>query len=148
MTPTKWVTLSDSIAGKTRRFICVFPGYDPMYDPKETIDTSLEGALDVQRGGVYKVFQYVFRVRVDEVNPDYGSQADLEYFYLLKNPRGTPSDVLTLTDHYGNIWSVLLTGQYNPQAQTVYLDGPYAFALIPVTLRKTTAMEPIEDSGS
>ena len=141
----KWVTLSDSTASITKRFICIFPGYNPRKEKRETINTTIDGELDISRGGIYKTYSYVFRVRIDEPDSDYGDQEDLEYFYDLNNPNGSPSDKLTLTDHYGNTWLVAMVGTYDPQVQTVYLDGAYAFALIPVELR---VIERIEESGS
>jgi len=141
----KWITLTDSINSRTKRFICVFPGYFPRKERKDTIDTTLDGELDISRGGVYKTFSYALRVKLEETDNDYGTQADLEYFYDLNNPNGSPSDILTLTDHYGNIWEVAMVGTYSPQAQTIYLDGPYAFAIIPIELKVISA---IEDSGS
>ena len=112
---------------------------------KDTINTTLEGEYDISRGGVYKVFTYALRVRIEEDEDDFGSQADLEYFYSLNNPNGSPSDILFLTDHYENMWEVAMVGVYNPNASTIYLNGPYAFAIIPIELR---VISKIEDSGS
>jgi hypothetical protein len=141
----KYIILQDSNMTKTKRFICVFPGYNPFKERKDTIESTVDGELDIQRGAIYKTFSYNFRVRIEEDDANYGDQADLEYFYDLNEPNGSPSDKITLTDHYGGQWIVVMTGNYDPQVQTVYLDGPYAWALIPVTLR---VINHIEDSGS
>ena len=141
----KWITLCDSTFEVTKKFICIFPGYYPRMERKDTINTTLEGEYDISRGGVYKSFSYALRVRIEEDDDEYGNQNDLEYFYNLNNPNGSPSDILTLIDHYENAWEVAMVGAYNPNASTIYLDGPYAFAIIPIELR---VISKIEDSGS
>ena len=141
----KWITLSDSDNSVTKKFICAFPGYYPRLERKDTINTTLDGELDISRGGIYRTHSYNLRVRIEETDDQYGTQADLEYFYNLNNPNGTPSDLLTLIDHYENMWLVAMVGNYNPQAQTIYLDGPYAYAMIPIELKVISALE---DSGS
>ena len=135
MTANKYISLEDSTASRNKKFVVVFPGYNPILDPHETIDTTLDGELDVQRGSVQEVINLTLRVAIEEDAEGFGDQDDLKYFYKLRNPKGSPSDKLTYINHYGQEYIVLMTGQYNPNIQTVYLDGPYAFALIPVTLR-------------
>ena len=135
MAINKYITLQDSTASRTKNYVVTFPGYNPILDPHETIDTTLDGELDVQRGSLQEVINLTLRVAIEEDDPDFGNQDDLKYFYKLRNPKGSPSDKITYTNHYGQQYIVVMTGQYNPNIQTVYLEGPYAFALIPVTLR-------------
>jgi hypothetical protein len=72
----------------------------------------------------------MFTVRVRHTEPatpdlydiEYGTKADLEYFYSLNNPNGSPSNILTFQNHFGTQINVVMAGDFNAQLQGIQVD--------------------------
>ena len=138
MTTNKYITLADSVPVLSKRFRVVQSGYKPAKNKKQQIYETIGGGLDVSNGSIYESHQYVLRLREEEEDTDYGTTHDLDYFYSLNDPQptaGSPGDLLTLTDHYGNIKYGYMVGDFIPEPVTTIIEGIYAWFLIPINLR-------------
>jgi hypothetical protein len=104
------------------------------------------GGLDVAMGTVYEIHEYQIKVRAgryvftssgsyQEVPDDYGILDDLEVFYRYNNPNGTPSNIITMIDHYGNTKSILFVGEFPKTPVSTILDTSQAVYFLPVRFR-------------
>jgi hypothetical protein len=98
-------------------------------DIKETINGGLDGSF----GGIYKSMNYAIRCSETlggGVSDVWGTLADLYSFFELNNPSGTPSNTITLIDHYGATHSVWYRGEHTPEPMTTIIEGQYAHYII------------------
>ena len=138
MTTYPYIVISDSVPVRSKRFRVVQGGYKPALTKRQSINETVGGGMDVSQGSIYENHQYVIRLREQEEDSNYGTKSDLEYFYRLNNPNptsGSPGDLLTLTDHYGNTKYCYMVGDYIPDAVTTIIEGIYAWFMIPINLR-------------
>jgi hypothetical protein len=101
----------------------------------DSIDYTLSGKIDKQAGPVLKFFNYVLRVPQDDQGNEYGCMANLTELFDLVNPNGTPTDVITLTDHYENEFNCYFLGEMVPEPLTTQLEGSNAWYLVPIKLQ-------------
>lgn len=143
MTINRYFTLMTSDASGSppsgtliKRFKVVEGGYKPFLEKAITESRTVEGERDIAQGGIYKTYNFV--IKVYETDPsgdqDWGTLEDIQQFYQYNNPNGTPSDVLTMIDHYGNSLYVSFAGQLPLEPATVMLEGINAVYFIPITL--------------
>jgi hypothetical protein len=124
-----YIILATSNASKTKRFMVAEGGYAPNLTKAQNEQHTIDGVVDGSQGAIYGAFIYqlkVYETLLGGMANDYGTIWDLQDFYVLNNPNGTPSDVLTLTDHFGNAHDVLFMGQLAPQPLSVILSGDNA----------------------
>ena len=134
MTTYPYIILSDDAAQVSKRFRVI-----KMNTPWERTDSfqiTLGGNLDKAVGVILETFQYVFKVPAETDDMDYGEFADLRSLYFLNNPNGTPSDLLTLTDHYGTTHYVKFNESTAPEPLTTQLEGPNAWHYFNISLIK------------
>jgi hypothetical protein len=93
----------------------------------QTKSTTIGGGLDITMGGVYEIHDYVIRVSHDDQEAGYANYDTLEYLYRLNNPNGTPSNVISFTDHYGNTFDAYLTGDFNDDLLGCEIEGEQAW---------------------
>jgi hypothetical protein len=143
MTITNYFTLTTSDGSTlSKQFRVVEGGFKVFKEKKQSDETTLDGYPDISQGGIYKTFN--FTVKVYESDPDntggspWGELADLEQFYDYNNPNGTPSNVLTMVDHYGDTLYVMFMGQFSLEPATVHLEGNNAIYFIPISLKKVS----------
>ena len=129
----KYIELLDS-NGSGSAFRVVQGGYKPIQDKTGEINRTAGGSFDHAVGDIYNTFQYVIWCRDTEDEVGYGDRAELERVYALNNPNGTPSNVITLMDHFNNEHSCLMVGQNVPEPLTTTISGLYAWFYIPITL--------------
>jgi hypothetical protein len=96
--------------------------------------TMLDGSPDKSAGAIIRRWMYMLRVPYT-ATPPYGTLANLKTLFLLNNPNGTPSDVITLTDHEGGTFTVYMMGELNPENLTTILDGTNSVYLVPLSLQ-------------
>ena len=135
MTTNSYFSLTDSGGVTAYKFRSVLAGHEPLKEKTQNIQPTLNGGLDVSMGGIYSTHTYNVLTRETEPETGYGTKSDLEAFYDLNNPNGTPSNVITLTDHYGVDHSVFMVGQHLPLPMGVVLDGPNAYFLCKCTFK-------------
>jgi hypothetical protein len=103
----------------------------------DTIDYTLGGTIDKQAGPILNFFTYVLRVpEDDQSDASYGTMSDLRTLFELCNPNATPSDVITLTDHYGTEIDCYFLGEISPEPLTTMLEGPNAWHIVPIQLQE------------
>lgn len=141
MTVYKYIVLEDSEVTKTKRFKAT--GFSPPIDRTDDIKFTLSGNYDKAAGSLIYRWRYVLRVPAESSDSNYGTYDDLKWFYALNSPAGTPNDLITLTDHYGNVHYCIFEGSMVPVPLTTQLDGPNAYMTVPITL-----LEKIQAAGS
>ena len=134
MTTNAYITLQDS-SGSGGNFAVAFGGYTPVLIRNQDVQDTLDGGVDVSQGGIIEQHQYTVKTRHTEDRIGYGTLAELERSWRLNNPNGTPSDKITLIDHYGNSHTTIFIGQFPKQPLTTIIEGSEAWFFIPVTLR-------------
>lgn len=135
MATFKYIVLQNSNASLVRRFKAI--GMKPMQKRTDSIQYTLSGKTDKAAGPLINVFQYVLRVPQDD--PDdaaYGNFAELKTLFELTNPNATPSDVITLTDHYGNSHQCFFMGEMAPEPLTTILEGDSAWHIVQIVLQE------------
>ena len=129
-----YFSLTDSL-GTMKKFRSILVGHEPLTEKVQNIQTTLNGGLDASFGGIYVIHTYSVKVRATETEDDFGSADDLEAFYRLNNPHGTPSNILVLTDHKGVDHNIYMVGQHLPLPTGVMIEGPHAWFIVKCTFR-------------
>lgn len=119
-----------------RRFRVIHPNYSEVLEKAVSVNRTLTGNLDIAVGSVQKKYGFVVRVREEEpadgdiYTVDWGTLDDLRTFYSYNNPNGSPSNVLTMTDHYGAESEVIMMGDLNAQIMGILVSGTSAWFTI------------------
>lgn len=123
-----YIVLTTSDSSMIKRVPVLVEGYnDGSLQKSQNINKTLGGGIDIAVGGVYRMWNMVVRVRHTETDSNYASLADLEYLYKLNDPGGTPNNILTMTDHLGTNYSVILVGDFQKMILGVQIEGEYAW---------------------
>lgn len=133
MATNKYIILSSSNASVHARFKAI-----DMKVPEQRTDNmryALDGTPDKASGPILRQFIYVLRVPEDHQDNDYGDIADLRALWRLTNPNAVPSDVIVLTDHYGNKYNCYFTGSLEPTPLTTMLEGANAWHIVQIALQ-------------
>lgn len=141
MTVNPYITLAtsdynpnvDPITGTIKKFKVLLDQYAVGKQKSEQVRRTIDGGLDVSRGGVYDVHSYLIKVPQAVNDSSWGTKDDLEMFFSLNDPSGTPSDRITLVDNEGNSHTCVMTGDYVPQAQAVVIEGIWAYFIVQCT---------------
>lgn len=145
MATNKYISLKSSDDQFDFQFMVVEGGYHPIKEKKQSMDTTLDSDVDIAQGGIYTRHEYTLRVREEEAGgSNFGTLSDLDTLWSLSNPNATPSDRLTLTDHFGNTFTVVMMGDYSPEPFTTVLEGLYAWYYVKIILQVVAS----EGSGS
>jgi hypothetical protein len=141
MTTNSYIVLANSNASLTMKFLVSFGGYRILLKKNQAENETI-GGIDVAMGTIHEIHEYLLKVRADrltgafqEVPDDYGTLADLETFYRYNNPNGTPSNIITLTDHYGNAKSIYFVGEFSKTPVSTILETSQAVYFIQVRFR-------------
>lgn len=138
-----YIILTDSTSN-AYRFRVQFPrrGYRPIRRKANKIQQTVTGKIDNQVGPVTMEWQYTLVVAgtTDPDGSDYGVLSELRTLFDLNNPNGSPSNVLTLTDHYENTHSVYIVGDMQEEPFSPNLSGSCAWFRVPIHLVETTAV--------
>jgi hypothetical protein len=135
MPTNSYFTLTTSDGELTRRFAVIQSGFEPVQEKMQTVNTTVNGGLDVALGAIYETHSYIVRVRHTETRPGYGNKDDLEAFYRLNDPGAVKSPVIKMTDHHGMDHNVYMLGQHMPIPLAVSLEGTEAFFNVKCTFR-------------
>jgi hypothetical protein len=141
----KYITLApsnDTNGSLARRFRVLQEGYQRQKTKNQTIERAISGKPDITDGGVQTVRQLTIRVRHTEPDQAYGDLADLESFYGLNNPNGTPSNLLRFSRHDqdyiaanpATYTNVMMIGEYTDSPMAIFVEGEYAWYLVNITL--------------
>ena len=130
MTTYPYFILRTSDDGIEKRFRVVLSGYANVLEKVQNVARTIDGDLDVSTGSVQQRYMFMVRVRQYETEDDYGDTADLEMFYRLNNPNGTPSNLITFINHLGEQNIVVMSGDFNSQLQGVMVEGDTAWSIV------------------
>jgi hypothetical protein len=108
--------------------------YEPVEDKAMSADRTVEGGWDVSMGSIYEEHNYVVKVYNPENLAGYIDFDELKRLYRLNNPNGSPSNILTLTDHFGVNHQVMFVGKLRKRPVGYILEGAGAVYYIPVQL--------------
>lgn len=135
MATFKYIILQNSDASLIRRFKAI--GMKPTQTRSDGMNYTLGGKADKASGPIINRFQYVLRVPQDDpADANYGNFAELKTLFELTNPNATPSDVITLTDHYGNTHQCFFMGELSPEPLTTILEGDSAWHIVQIVLQE------------
>jgi len=130
-----WLQTSDGGATMSKKFRVLAQGYDDGTPEKaETLERTIGGGLNLNVGAIYKTWSPIIRVRHTESVTDYGTMAELEAFYALNNPNGTPSNKITFIDHHGTSRTVYIIGQLKKAIMGFKTEGEYAWFTIAIRM--------------
>lgn len=130
-----WLKTDDVPTSKAYKFRVLAQDYDDGTPEKaETLDRTIGGGIDHSVGGIYVSWSPIIRVRHTESETDYGTLADLDYFYRLNNPNGTPSDTIVFIDHMSVEHNVHITGTFQKSLLGVSVEGSEGWYLVRLKL--------------
>ena len=129
----RYFTLTSSNSSITKRFRAVADGFVDDLDKIQDIQKTINGTLDVSIGSIFRAWNFVVRVRETEEDDNYGTYEDLKRFYKYNDPTGTPSNVLTLVDHYGDTYSVIFAEKFQGKPFATTLEGTEAWYWVNTT---------------
>lgn len=133
MTSYNYIKISTSGSGPIeKKFKAI--GWMPVKEKLAEIVPTVGGKLDSVWGGVFSSNQYILKVpeAVEVGQEAWGKKSDLDYFFSLNSPSGTPSNRLVLTDHYGATHNVWLVGKYAPEPLASIIEGTCAYFMIQI----------------
>jgi hypothetical protein len=136
VTLQKYIELKTSDSGTTlnKKFRVIAPYDDGTPDVPRTIQYKLGGGVDVAYGYASKSWAPTIKVRHTEPDTGYGTMADLETFFGYTNPNGTPSNIITFTDHHGTTETVVFDQTFGKQIMTTVIEGNQAWFTYQVRL--------------
>lgn len=101
---------------------------------------TVTGKVDNQVGPVVRHWAYTVKAYHTDPPEGYGTLANLKTLFDLVDPWGTPSNVITLTDHDGTEYSVYMIGELSESPITTYIAGEVARFEVPIHMMETTAV--------
>lgn len=134
MATNEYITLCTSGSEINKKFYAILNGYTERHKRGQTVDVNIEGKPLITNGGIYKAFDYVLKLTHEVLDPSFGTKDDLISLFDLNNPNDTPTDVLTLVDHYGAFHPVKFLGDLELNPLTVVIEGEDAYFYTPIKL--------------
>ena len=134
MDTNEYITLATSGSEVVKKYYAILNGYTESFKKAQTIENNVEGDPLITNGGIVALFSYVLKLSETMVDTSFGTKEDLKAMYRLNNPNGVPSDVFTLTDHYGVPHLVKFTNDLDLNPLTVILVGEDSYFYTPIKL--------------
>lgn len=134
MATTEYITLTTSGSEIEKKFYAILNGYTESHRKAQTIENNVEGDPLITNGGIVRMFSYVLKLSETMLESGYGTKAELIALYELNDPNGTPSDVITLTDHYGVQHLVKFTTDLDLNPLTTTIEGEDSYFYTPIKL--------------
>jgi hypothetical protein len=133
-----YIILQNSDASLVKRYRVIQGGYLEQRHKAQSRNEGIEGGVDIGMGEIYVFWRFLLRVYFsDPDGSNYGDLDDLKTFYNYNNPNGTPTNLLTLTDHYNTTHGVYFMGNLDFTPLTVIIDGNNSQWHIPIELHET-----------
>jgi hypothetical protein len=133
MTVNKYITLANSSDTLSKKFKAIGMKYPE--NRTDNMDYAADGSPDKAAGPIIRQFIYVLRVPQDVQTNGYGCFDDLQTLWRLNKPNAVPSDIIHLTDHYGNEFDCFFVEGFDPEPLTTMLEGTNAWHIVQVTLQ-------------
>jgi hypothetical protein len=140
MTQYDYIVLSSSDNSITGKFTVIQEGYNPSLEAIQNVSDTIDGGVDVQVGPIVEIRGMLIKCRHTEDRVGYGTLATLESLFRLRNPKGTPSNIITYTDNLGSQYQVIFIDNWQQALLAHQVEGLYAWSLIKITLRILAAI--------
>lgn len=134
MTSYNYIELKSSTNSINKKFYVVIGGFEPSLRKLGTIEDTLDGGIDYSVGALREAHNLIIRVKHTSDESGFGALADLRSLFELNNPAGSPSNVITYVDHFGNSHNVYLVGSFDQSLLTTLIDGAQAVYLVKLVL--------------
>jgi hypothetical protein len=127
MVAQAYITLAESTGTTVCNFRVIHEGYtDGELEKAGSVEPTIGGGVDVSMGAVRRKWEPIIKVygtnsTVDEAG--FGTRTALEYFFGLNNPGGTPTNLITMTDHHGVGRDVFLIDTLQANLLTTLVEG-------------------------
>lgn len=128
-----YIKLTNSTETLIKKFRTLHAGYRPIRERVGNQRLTITGHIDNQIAVVIRRWRYVIKVyETDPTDPSgtdsdtegYGTLAHLKTFFNYTDADGAPSNLITLTDHYGDDHLVYFaTGVISEEPYTTALEG-------------------------
>jgi len=148
MTVQKYIKLANSNSSLIKKFRVLHDGYVPAREKLGVRRVTVTGKIDNQVGPVMRSWQFILKVyetdptdptKSDSATTGYGRIDHLRTFFGYNSPGGTPTNVITFTEHDDTqAHSVYIAGVMRAKMLTYSLTGITGIFHVPVTLIKTT----------
>lgn len=132
MATNEYITICTSGSEINKKFYAILNGYTERHKKAQTIDTNIEGQPLITNGGIYREFDYVLKLSHEMADTSFGTKDELKTMYNLNNPNGSPSDVITLVDHYGVVHTVKFMNDLELNPLTVIIEGTESYFYTPI----------------
>lgn len=136
MTTNNYITLTNSNLSLSKKFRVVMGTLAVVSHRLQTRKRTLTGKSDNQVGASYEGWAGTLRIHTEGDLAGYGLLSDLQTFFSYNNPAGSPSNIITLTDHLGVLHQVEMIGDLPKENLTPYLDGPQAAYLVSIAMEE------------
>jgi len=148
MAEYSYLILTNSTGTLSKRFRVIAEGYDNGL-PEKTVSASktVGGGLDVSQGAIYLSWSPIIRVLHTETDSNYGTLDELETFFRYNNPNGSPSDKITLIDHQGRSYIVIMLGDFRKSLLTARIEGTLALYYVKLRLQQVYLYERSQKSA-
>ncbi len=135
MASNSYFTLTTSSGSLSKKFTVSQTGYQPGKTKQQSEQITIDGSLDISMGSIIERHIYTVKVRETEDRSGYGDLSDLDYFFSLNNPIGTPTNKLTFVDHHGVSQHCYMVGDHIPSPLSTVIEGGDAWFFVQCTLR-------------
>lgn len=136
--------VADPLTFQGHKFHVVLQGYKTGLVKRGEERETLGGVIDVAVGHIYWRATFVVFVAhtlsAGEIADNQGNYSDLENYFKLNNPLGTPSNLITLVDHLGTTHTGFLRGDHIPEPLTYNIEGEHALYYIPINFMEKEAV--------
>lgn len=110
---------------------------DGMLTKSQEVNKTIGGGIDASVGAVYRTWNPTIMIRHEEDVSGYGDLEDLETFYSYNDPGGTPTNVITFTDHHAGAGvDIIMLGDFVKQTLGVSIEGLNAWFYIKLELHE------------
>jgi hypothetical protein len=134
MAVNEYITICTSGSEISKKFYAILNGYTESHHKAQSIDDNIEGDPLVTNGGIVIRFSYLLKLSYEMADTSFGTKNELIQMYNLNNPNASPSDVLTLIDHYGVSHTVKFEGDLSLNPLTTMIDGEDSYFYTPIKL--------------
>jgi len=127
MVAQAYITLAESTGTTVCNFRVIHEGYtDGELEKAGSVEPTIGGGVDVSMGAIRRKWEPIIKVygtnsTVDEAG--FGTRQALEYFFSLNNPGGTPTNLITMTDHHGIGRGIFLIDTLQANLLTTFVEG-------------------------
>ena len=133
-----YIILAMSDASFIKRFFA--EDFSARWERSRTMEYLTSGRVSIADGGKRRFYSYGLFVPQASDDGDYGTVDDLEDFFDLCNPNGTPTNTITLTKHDGAEALVRIVNNFQVDPYAVLLSGNTAYYSVEIELVETTVL--------